>query len=471
MKNRSDCYSEPLDRSKPPAPAQPISTVFPDWFETVLPNGLKILVYEQPTAPLISIRLYVKAGAIDEGDCHKAAMLTFAMLMQGTTSRTASDIADEMDFIGAELGAWAGLDYSLISLSVMPRYLSQGLALMSDVALHPAFVEKELEFVRQQSLNRLRFSRSDAARLASDAFAQLVYSPHPYSYPALGTEPALTALTRADLQQFYERFVVPNNCLLAVTGNVKHRDIVAQLAEAFGNWQAKPVPTVKRMPPVPRTAPKVALVQKDGAVQSVLIIGHLSIERAHPDYLKCYVLNAILGGYFGSRLNLNLRETQGYAYSIRSSFDAKREAGDFNISTQVRKDVTRAAIDEILREVHQLLEAGIREAELEAVKNYLTGNFVIQNESPETILSRLATIELYGLDKQYYKTFQANIHSLTLDDLHNAAKLYIQPERFAFVVVGEANAIHADLEDLGEIELLNPTASAGQGSSLTPLRA
>ncbi|MDW8020549.1 MAG: pitrilysin family protein [Chloroherpetonaceae bacterium] len=456
MKVSEEYYPEPLDRSKPPISAQPICATFPDWFETVLPNGLKVMVYEQPAAPLVSIRLYVKAGSIDEGARHKAAMVAFAMLLQGTTSRTADEIAEEVDFIGAELGAWAGLDHSLVSLSVMPKYLKQGLALMSDVVLHPAFAEKELEFVRQQSLNRLRFSKSDAGRLASDAFAQQVYFPHPYSYPVLGTVQSLTALTEADVREFYSTFAVPNNSVLIATGNLKSEDFVAQLTEAFGTWQAKPLATTKRAQPNLRNAPKVILVQKDGAVQSVLMIGHLSIERAHPDYLKCYVLNTILGGYFGSRLNLSVREKQGYAYSIRSTFDAKREAGDFNISTQVRKDVTRLATTEILSQVHTLLEQGVREEELQAVKNYLSGNFVIQNESPETILSRLATVELYGLDRQYYKTFQANIQALTLDDVHKTAKMYIQPERFVFVIVGEVKAMQKEVADLGEVVQIDP---------------
>ncbi|MDW8466089.1 MAG: hypothetical protein RML35_07910 [Chloroherpetonaceae bacterium] len=136
--------------------------------------------------------------------------------------------------------------------------------------------------------------------------------------------------------------------------------------------------------------------------------------------------------------------------------NAKREAGDFNISTQVRKDVTRLATTEILSQVHTLLEQGVREEELQAVKNYLSGNFVIQNESPETILSRLATVELYGLDRQYYKTFQANIQALTLDDVHKTAKMYIQPERFVFVIVGEVKAMQKEVADLGEVVQIDP---------------
>ncbi len=439
-----------FDRSRPPHPTRSVQTNFPVWHETTLPNGLKIMVYEQHSSPLVSVRLYSRAGSFYDGACPTVSMFVFALLMQGTPSRRAEQIASEAEFLGADLGAWSGIDSATVSLSVMSKYLDRGLALMCDVALHPAFAKQEIEFVRQQVLNRLQFSKSNAGHLASDAFAKAIYQTHPYSQPAFGTERTVRAISREAIVEFYETYVVPNNSFIVVAGDVSSEEIVEKLSDAFGAWQAKPIPpSFSSELPVLADSPQVILVQKDGAVQSVIMMGHLSIARSHVDYLKCYVMNMILGGYFGSRLNLKLREKQGYTYNIRSTFDAKAELGDFHITTQVRKGVTKLAMQDIVDELHELLLHGVREEELQAVKNYISGNFIIQSESADTILNRMATTELYRLGSNYYHTFLEQVQRLTLDDVHNAAKMYIHPDRLTYVVAGEVSAVRADLEEFG----------------------
>ncbi len=441
-----------FDRSRPPHPTRSVQTNFPVWHETTLPNGLKIMVYEQHSSPLVSVRLYSRAGSFYDGACPTVSMFVFALLMQGTHSRRAAQIASEAEFLGADLGAWSGIDSATVSLSVMSKYLDRGLALMCDVVLHPAFAEREIEFVRQQVLNRLQFSKSNAGHLASDAFAKAIYQTHPYSQPAFGTEHTVRAISREAIVEFYETYLVPNNSFIVVAGDVKSEEIVEKLSDAFGAWQAKPIPPLFSSElPLLADSPQVILVQKDGAVQSVIMMGHLSIARHHADYLKCYVMNMILGGYFGSRLNLKLREKQGYTYNIRSTFDAKAELGDFHITTQVRKGVTKLAMQDIVDELHELLLHGVREEELQAVKNYISGNFIIQSESADTILNRMATTELYRLGSNYYHTFLEQVQRLTLDDVHNAAKMYIHPDRLTYVVAGEVSAVRADLEEFGAL--------------------
>ncbi len=441
-----------FDRSRPPHPTRSVQTNFPVWHETTLTNGLKIMVYEQHSSPLVSVRLYSRAGSFYDGAYPTVSMFVFALLMQGTLSRRAEQIASEAEFLGADLGAWSGIDSATVSLSVMSKYLDRGLALMCDVALHPAFAEQEIEFVRQQVLNRLQFSKSNAGHLASDAFAKAIYQTHPYSQPAFGTEHTVRAISREAIVEFYETYLVPNNSFIVVAGDVSSEEIVEKLSDAFGAWQAKPIPPLFSSElPLLADSPQVILVQKDGAVQSVIMMGHLSIARHHADYLKCYVMNMILGGYFGSRLNLKLREKQGYTYNIRSTFDAKAELGDFHITTQVRKGVTKLAMQDIVAELHELLLHGVREEELQAVKNYISGNFIIQSESADTILNRMATTELYRLGSNYYHTFLEQVQRLTLDDVHNAAKMYIHPDRLTYVVAGEVSAVRADLEEFGAL--------------------
>ncbi len=410
------------------------------------------MVYEQHTSPLVSVRLYSRAGSFYDGACPTVSMFVFALLMQGTHSCTAEQIAHEVEFLGADLSAFPGIDSATLSLSIMSKHLDCGLALMGDVALHPAFAKEEIEFVRQQVLNRLQFSKSNAGHLASEAFAKAIYQTHPYSQPAFGTEHTVRAISPQAIMEFYETYMVPNNSFIVVAGDVKPQEIVEKLSDTFGAWRAKPIPSsfVSELPSIPHL-PKAILVQKDGAIQSVITMGHLSIARSHPDYLKCYVMNMILGGYFGSRLNLKLREQQGYTYNIRSAFDAKVRLGDFHITTQVRKEVTKLAIQDIVDELHELILHGVREEELQAVKNYISGNFIIQSELPDTILNRIATTELYQLGSNYYNTFLEQVQRLTLDDVHNAAKTYIHPDRLTYVVAGEVSAVRADLEEFGAL--------------------
>jgi len=457
-----------LDRSRPPHPTRPIHMDFPVWHETVLSNGLKIMVYEQHTSPLVSVRLYSRAGSVYDGAYPTVSTFVFALLTQGTHLRSAEQIAHEAEFLGADLYAWSGVDSATLSLSIMSKYLDRGLALMSDVALHPAFAEREIEFVRQQILHRIQLSKSNAGHLASDAFAKAIYQAHPYSRPAFGTEHTVRAVSREAIVEFYETYVVPNNSFIVVAGDVRSQEIVEKLSDVFGAWQAKPIPAAVTFasPSLP-DSPQVILVQKHGAVQSVIMMGHLSIARHHADYLKCYVMNMILGGYFGSRLNLELREKQGYTYNIRSVFDAKAQLGDFHIGTQVRKGVTHLAIQEILDELHELVLYGASEEELQAVKNYIAGNFLLQSESADTILNRMATTELYRLGSNYYHTFLEQIQRLTLDDVHSAAKMYIHPDRLTYVIAGEADAVRANLEKFGTLVTVDAEGNVLPASETT----
>jgi zinc protease len=444
--------TEMFDRSRAPLNLSAIETHFPEPVSVILPNGLKIFLFEQHETPLVSARLYMRAGLIHEGERLRLSALTFALLPQGTQTRRAEQIADEVEFLGADLTASGSIDTASVSLSVMSKHLSKGLALFADVARNPTFAESEVEFVRKQSISRLQFSKSDATRLSNDAFAKAVFGSHPYGKPALGTEPALRALTRNDFVNFYTRHALPNTAFITVAGDIDAQKVKGELTTAFGDW-ATQTPETFSYPATPViSSPKVILVQKEGAVQSVVNIGHLGVPRRHPDYVKLYVMNMILGGYFGSRLNMNLREKQGFTYGIRSDFDSDLLGGVFNINTQVRNDVTAEAIRQILHEVKQIQTELVSVDELSDVKQYITGNFVIQNESPATIINRVAAMELYGLPASYYKNFSLTVHSVTREEVLQMAQTYINPKAFYIVVAGDAKRLTGDLRQFGDVE-------------------
>lgn len=299
-----------LDRRIAPINPEPIHASFPDTVEHMLSNGLKVMLYEQHDVPVVNVRLYIRAGSVLDGKALKASSFVFALLQQGTHKRTAKEIADEIEFLGAELNASSSIDFGSVSLTVMRKHLEKGLEILSDVVLNPAFLESEIEFVRQQSLSRLQFSKADATRLSSEAFNRLIYAPHPYGNPSLGTVESLKALTRAQLIEFYHKHFLANRAFITVAGDVEADTIIALLETYLGAWASHEVEEPLYELPQRRAQNEVRLVKKDGAVQSVLNIGHLSIARNDEAFIPLYVGNMILGGYFGSRLNMNLREKQ-----------------------------------------------------------------------------------------------------------------------------------------------------------------
>lgn len=442
-----------LDRQIAPINPDPIQVSFPNTVEQLLSNGLKVMVYEQRDVPVVNVRLYIRAGSVLEGKALKASAFVFALLQQGTHTRTAKELADEIEFLGADLTASSSADFGSLSLTLMSKHLEKGLEILSDVVLNPMFAEGEIEFVRQQSLNRLQFSKADATRLAAEAFSRLIYAPHPYANSSLGTRESLSALTRQQLLEFYHNHFLANHAFLTVSGDVETASMITLLEKYFGAWASREVKEPQHELPQRRTQNEVRLVKKEGAVQSVVKIGHLSIARNHEDFIPLYVANMILGGYFGSRLNMNLREKQGFTYGIRSSFDALRLTGDFNISTQVRNEVTGEAIDQILFEVNRLLQDGVSEKELFAAKRFITGNFVIQNEASSTIAIRLANIELYGLAKSYYNTYIESVNAIERRHITNALITHLQPKSFSFVVAGDIAAVRPQVERFGALSV------------------
>ncbi|ACF14039.1 peptidase M16 domain protein [Chloroherpeton thalassium ATCC 35110] len=452
-----------FNRTKPPAPEPESPVQFPEWHETQLSNGLKVLIYEEHSIPTVLLKLITKTGSIHDNDLYQLAGFTYTLLTHGTTSRSATQIADEIDFYGATLSSSAGFDKGTVSLNMMTKYLDEGLDLMADVVLNPTFPESELEFVRAQALSRLKASYAEADHLASDAFNKSVYQSHPYGNPSAGTEASLQAIQTADVKAFYEKYAAPNNAFLIVAGDVRIDDIVEKLEARFGAWQPKPVEPVSYPTPSESNANKVTVVHKDGAVQSTIYVGHLGFKRNHPDYIAFSVMNMILGGYFGSRLNLNIREQKGFTYSIHSTLEGNKELGDFYVTVKVRNEVTREAIQEIMTELEKIRSEKVTEAELEAVKQYMTGMFVIRNESPAAIASRLLVTELYDLPKDYNQTYSQKVRAVTSDDVLAVAQKYLHPANAYIVLSGDAKAVAPSLSDFGEVSCLDAMGNKFEG--------
>ncbi len=446
------------DRSRPPTPGPPPALRLPPIQKRTLPNGLAVWVIEQHEVPVVQVDLIVKAGsALDPPGRFGLASLTAAMLDEGAGRRDAIAIADEIEYLGAELTTTSSFDWAAVRLHTPVARLPQALAIMADVAVRPTFPEHELERVRRERLTRLLQIRDDPAQLASAAFAWALFSPaHRYGTPEMGTAPVLRTLTTAELRTFHETYYQPTRATLVFVGDITPATALPLAEQAFGSWTAGPPSAEPALPAVTPPARRVVyLVDKPGAAQSQIRIGGVGAPRNSPDYFALQVLNTILGGSFTSRLNQNLREQHGYAYGAGSTFDMRRGPGPFVAAAGVQTDKTAAALVEFFKEL-QGIRQPVSEAELTRAKNYLALRFPRQFETTRDIARQVSELVVYDLPDDYLAAYVSRIQAVTAGDARRVAERYIHPDRFLVVIAGDRQAIEASVRalNLGPVRVL-----------------
>lgn len=450
------------DRTRPPALGAPPMVQLPPIVKRTLSNGLGVWVIEQHKVPLVQVNLVVHAGADDDppGKFGVSSM-TAAMLDEGAGSRTALQISDAIDFLGGELSATSGYDASAVRLNVPVARLADALPIMADVAVRPMFPDEELERVRQERVTALTEARDDPAALVPLAFARAVYGPiHRYGVSASGGMRALKSFTTADLRSFHSAMYQPGNATLVVVGDTTADAVMPLLEKAFGSWPQ--TATVKRIPVPPAkqlSQRTVYLVDVPNAAQSQIRIGWVGVARNTPDYFTLQVLNTILGGSFSSRLNQNLREEHGYTYGAGSAFDMRLAPGPFLAAAGVQTDKTADALKEFFNELTNISKpsgaaatpagrGGVTADELMRAKNYIALGFPSEFETIGDLASRVESMVTYALPDDYYERYVPNIETVTLDQVQNAAEMYIQPGHFAVVVVGDRTRIEPGIRAL-----------------------
>ncbi|MEP7234558.1 MAG: pitrilysin family protein [Ignavibacteriota bacterium] len=443
-----------LDRSKPPQPG-PITLIgFPKFITTKTPGGTPIYLVENHSQPLVSVTLYIRGGSAEDTlSTEGLAGMSAELLTKGTASRTATEIAEQIDFVGGSLGAGASSDSSTISTSVLTRFLPTALDLFADVTLNPAFAGAELDRAKLQRLAGIMQAKSDPGYLSETIFSRIVFDSHPYSLQSSGTEESIPSFTSESLRSHYLSIALPNNAFFVAAGDITESDLVSMLAARFEAWEAGSVKLSEVAAPKLQSSNRVAVVEKAQAVQSAIRVGHIGIPRKHNDYIACYVLNMLLGGYFNSRINLNLREKNGFTYGARSFFDTRKQTGAFAVSTEVRTEVTARAIEEIINELRLIGKTPVSNEELSMVKNYIIGSFPLSIETPQQVASRIATLALYGLAPDYYDTFRDTVAALTAEDLLRAAETYIHPDSVTIAASGDAKVLANDLRSFGDVEV------------------
>jgi len=456
-----------VDRSKPPALGPAPQLKLPAIVKRTLSNSVPVWVVEAHEVPLAQVTLLLKSGSSNDPEGKFGlASLTAAMLDEGAGTRSALEIADEIDFLGADLGTSSSFDASAVRLGVPVARLEPALAVMADVALRPTFPEAELERLRKERLTELLQARDDAAAVAPMAFARLLFGPrHRYGTGGVGTPATLKSFTAADLKAFHAAAFRPENATLIVVGDLTADKVVPQLEKQFGAWRAAGAPARHvAVPTAPQPAQReVVIVDMPGAEQSQIRIGGVGVPRSTPDYFTLQVLNTILGGSFTSRLNQNLREQHGYSYGASSRFDMRLSAGPFFAGAGVQTDKTAESLREFFNELTAIRKP-VGAEELAKAKNYVAFGFPGQFETISDFSGQLEQLVIYGLPDTYFAEYVKNLQAVTADAVLKAANMYIQPDRFLVVVVGDRKVIEPGIRalNLGMVRTMSVQEALGE---------
>ena len=439
------------DRMQPPPLGPAPSLKLPAIQKQRLSNGLAVWIVEHHEVPLAQINLIVRSGsAADPIGKYGVGSLTAAMLDEGAGTRSSLDLADAIEFLGANLSTASSFDASSIRMSVPVSKLAEALPLMSDVALRPSFPVSELDRLRKERLTGLLQARDNAGALIQLAFPRIVFGPtHRYGTSANGLPATIEALTVDDLKTFYRSHFRPDNATLLVVGDLTPATALPMLERAFGNWKADGMaPLVADVPNAPQlTKRQVYLVDKPEAAQSQIRIGWVGVSRSTPDYAVLEVLNTVLGGSFTSRLNQNLREKNGYAYGASSGFDMRLSAGPFLAAAGVQTDKTADALKEFFNELNGILTP-VPPDELAKARNYVALGFPGEFETTSDMARKLEELVIYNLPDTTFSNFVPSVTAVTAADLQRAAARFIQPERMAVVVVGDLKVIEGPIRAL-----------------------
>jgi predicted Zn-dependent peptidase len=438
------------DRSHAPALGPTPALHLPAIEKRALSNGLPVWVMGVHKVPTVHLELVVRAGvAADPAGKFGLASLTGAMLDEGAGSRSSLEISDQIDFLGADLTTGGTPDASFIDLQVPVARLADALAVMADVIARPAFPEDELKRLRDERLASLLEAQDDPEQLVAFAFPRLIYGArHRYGTEPIGTAAALDNITTADLKAFHAAQYRPSNAALFVAGDVTAATVIPVLEKGLGSWKGSAAPVAPAIPAAPQlTERRVYLIDKPGAAQSQIRIGWIGVPRSTTDYFAIRVLNTILGGAFTSRLNNNLREVHGYAYGAGSNFDMRLGAGPFFAAAGVQTDKTVEALKEFFVELTRIHDP-IGAEELQKAKNYLSLLLPRSFETERGSANALAQTYVYNLPPDYFQTYASRIGAVTADDVKRAADTYIQPDKFAVVIVGDRKVIESGVKAL-----------------------
>lgn len=433
-----------------PGPDTPRPYRFPPFERRRLGGGLTVITTELPGRPLLAAQLLLEGGAGDEaaGAAGVTALMARA-LVEGTEKRSAIELIEAAERLGAELHAEAGWEVVVASIDVPRRHFAPALELLAEMALQPSFPADEVTRLRDERLNDLLQARAEPRRRVEWAFGETIYAPSsPYSRPSGGIEETVAPLERGAVAERHAALLDPPAATLIVAGDLEGLPVLELAERAFGRWRpAGPsrAPFVPEAPPHP-AGPRVVLVDRPGSAQTEVRVGHVGVARQIPDYHALAVMSAILGGLFDSRLQRLLREERGYTYGVNAGYEMRRAAGPFGVRTAVQTEVTVPALHDILDQVAGMVAGPPSGRELDAARDYLVGVFPLRFETAGQVAAALAGLVIHGLPDDELDRYRPAVGAVSGEDVAAAARAHLRPDELSIVLVGDASRIVAELE-------------------------
>jgi zinc protease len=429
---------------------------FPRFTVRTLDNGIGVIVAPVKKLPLVSVAAVIGATAVgDPRGKEGTAEITAQALKEGTAESDGAKLVLDLEKLGTSLESGADWDSTIASMTVLSENLHAAFKIFSGVLRAPAMRDADIERLKAERLAERIQILDEPRGLADESFTRFIYSSDArYSRPMSGSSTSVSSITRDDVESFYRLNYVPSATWIILAGDVDVDEGVNLVESTLGDWTGGTRQQGGPADKAARTSRSTEIIAKEEAAQSEVRIGHVGVPRTHPDYFNIVVMNAVLGGLFSSRINLNLREQHGYTYGASSYFDWRRQSGPFTISTAVQSEVTAAAISETLKEVERMRSEEISNEELTLATSYLQGVFPIRYETTAAITSALAGMVTFGLPEDYYDTYRDNIGSVTEKDVLDAAREYVRPEELQISVVGNPALILEQMKSvLGEVEV------------------
>ncbi len=431
-----------------PQPGPPRDYHFPRFERRRLENGVELIVAPVTKLPVVTVAVLVDAGAVcDPAGREGTAQLVAKLLLEGTERNDGAELTERFERLGASIDAQADWDAAAITLTALSEHLQEAFDLLGEVLRTPAFRVREVERLKAERVAELLQLRAEPRGLADELFSRFLYaSASRYARPEGGDEKSVEAIDREQIVSFYEGRYLPGGTTVIVAGDINAERAGELAGRAFGSWARGAPPRVTADDLPARRERGVHIIAKPDAPQSEVRIGHVGIPRNHPDFFPVNVMNAVLGGLFNSRINLNLREAHGYTYGAFSGFEWRRQAGPFVVSTAVRSDVTKAAAHEVLLEIDRIRAEAISPSELSLATSYLDGVFPIRFETTSAIAAALAVLAIHRLPDDYYDRYRARVRAITADEILEAAQRHLHPESLQILVVGDPATVRAPLE-------------------------
>ena len=454
-------------QATPPPPAAPRSVQLPKPVERTLGNGLRVIVVERPGTPLVAAQLLVRNGAeVDPAELAGLANMTAGLLTKGTAKRSATQIAEEVESLGASLESFARWDASRVNLNAMSSKVAPALEIMADVIKRPAFNNEEIERLRQLTLDDLTVELGDPGTIAAYVASRVVFGDTPYGHPLSGTPQSIPRITRDDLLKYHSQFYRPDNAVLIFGGDIKAVQAFRLAQQLFGDWK-KPATPLRpiSLPKLNDTQPQVLVIDKPDAGQAAVLVARTGIERNNPDYFRGVVTNSVLTGYSG-RLNQEIRIKRGLSYGARSALDVRRFTGPFSASAQTKNQSAAEVASLLMNEVKRLGAAPVPDIELVPRKAVVIGNFGRNLETAAGLVNQIGMLALYGISLDEINRYISSVQAITPADVQRFSSDRLAPQGTSIVIVGNAKEFLPELTKMYPNAKVIPVAELDLNSAL-----